>query len=117
MTDLIDTYDTFVDDMLVSKGNIKDWTIAIAEETGELCGKVKRLNRGDYEHNVGQGEKVTYPKQFVDDAVKELGDILYYLTAAAHDLGYSLTDIVEGNVGKLTARKEAGTLRGNGDNR
>ena len=51
------------------------------------------------------------------DMGKELGDILYYLTATAHDLGYSLEDIIEGNVEKLKARKVAGTIKGSGDSR
>jgi NTP pyrophosphatase (non-canonical NTP hydrolase) len=50
-------------------------------------------------------------------AAKELGDVLWYLTASARELGYSLQDIAEMNMVKLLARKNAGTLQGSGDER
>lgn len=50
-------------------------------------------------------------------AAKELGDVLWYLTRSANELGYSLHDIAEINVLKLTDRKERGVLKGSGDER
>ena len=121
MTELLEYYDNFVDEMMVSDLPVHQAVIALAEEVGEACGKVKRLNRGDYKYTEEQlnlDEKwQEYPDQFVLDMGKELGDILYYLTATAHDLGYSLEDIIEGNVEKLKARKVAGTIKGSGDSR
>ena len=50
-------------------------------------------------------------------AVKELGDVLWYLTRSANELGYSLVDVAEINLIKLTSRKERGVLQGSGDER
>lgn len=103
-------YDKFVDDMMVSDLPIDRCVMALCEEVGEAAGKVKRLHRGDY----GEGLHVA---EFYVDMTKELGDILYYLTAAAHSIHMSLEDIISVNVDKLSARKAKGTLRGSGDNR
>lgn len=46
---------------------------------------------------------------------KELGDILWSLAAIADDYGYTLEDIAQVNIDKLTKRKAAGTIQGNGD--
>lgn len=50
-------------------------------------------------------------------AMKELGDVLWYLTAAAREMGYSLQDVAEVNVVKLLSRKKQGMLGGSGDTR
>ena len=51
------------------------------------------------------------------DVVKELGDVLWYLSTLASDLDVSLEDIAQTNVEKLTSRKERNKLQGSGDNR
>lgn len=48
---------------------------------------------------------------------KELGDGLWYIAAAAKELGYTLSEIAEENIAKLASRKERGVLGGSGDNR
>lgn len=50
-------------------------------------------------------------------AAKELGDVLWYITRAAHHLGFSLEDVAYMNINKLADRKDRGVLQGNGDNR
>lgn len=49
--------------------------------------------------------------------LKELGDILWNITALAEDLDSSLDEIASMNIHKLTARKLKGTLQGSGDER
>ena len=70
------------------------------------------------------GEYAEKIKKYIRDgvldkslAVKELGDVLWYLTASAKELGYSLQDVAEINAVKLLSRKERGVLGGNGDER
>ena len=45
----------------------------------------------------------------------ELGDVLWYLANAANDLGYTLSEIGEMNLEKLTDRSRRNRLRGSGD--
>ena len=54
---------------------------------------------------------------FLHQAKKELGDILWCLTAVASDYGFTLEDIAVGNIEKLTNRKANGTISGSGDDR
>ncbi len=48
---------------------------------------------------------------------KELGDILWFVAGIATINGWDLNEIAEGNIKKLQARKEFGTIGGSGDNR
>lgn len=70
------------------------------------------------------GEYSEKVKKFVRDGVlnrplaaKELGDVLWYVTASANELGYSLVDIAEINLVKLYDRKKRDVLGGSGDER
>ncbi len=54
---------------------------------------------------------------FLDNAKKELGDILWCLAAVAKDYGFDLDDVATANITKLTNRKNNNTIQGNGDNR
>jgi len=49
--------------------------------------------------------------------IKEVGDVLWYLAAACHELGIALEDAAEINLAKLASRAERNTLQGSGDNR
>lgn len=48
---------------------------------------------------------------------KELGDVLWCLAAVAMDYGYTLEDVAQSNINKLSKRKQEGTITGSGDNR
>lgn len=77
--------------------------LGLTGEAGEFSEKVKkRIRDGVFDARL---------------AAKELGDVLWYLTASAKELGYSLQDIAEMNMVKLLSRKERGTLHGSGDTR
>ena len=56
-------------------------------------------------------------EDFSEQVKKELGDILWMLTAVATDHGTSLEEVAEGNLRKLGSRADRGTLTGSGDNR
>ena len=77
--------------------------LGLTGKAGEFSEKVKKLIRdGKFDREL---------------AVKELGDVLWYLTAAAHEIGFSLQDVAEINTVKLLARKDKGMLQGSGDTR
>ncbi|MEK7598293.1 MAG: nucleoside triphosphate pyrophosphohydrolase family protein [Patescibacteria group bacterium] len=83
-------------------------TIGLAGETGEVSEKIKKVIRD-------KGGKI-------DDETrkmikKELGDVLWYVSQLASELGLSLDEIAEKNIEKLYSRLERGKLQGSGDNR
>lgn len=77
-------------------------------EAGEVQGKVKKILRDD------NGE-ITEEKKL--QIAYELGDLLWYIAAAASELGIDLDGVAEYNISKLKSRKQRGTLHGSGDNR
>lgn len=51
----------------------------------------------------------------LEELKKEAGDILWQLSGLCSVMGWSLDNIAQMNLDKLAARKEAGTIDGNGD--
>lgn len=83
-------------------------SITLAEEAGEYCGKVKRMYR---EHRGNPTPEA------IDQAAKELGDVLWSVAKSAGDIGFSLEDIARINLRKLSKRAAEGKLFGTGDDR
>lgn len=81
--------------------------LGLVNEAGEVAGKLKKVYRED---DIGN-------KEFIDGIKKELGDVLWYISAIASDIGLPLNVIAETNIAKLKNRQERGVLKGNGDNR
>ena len=79
-------------------------TLGLAGEAGEVANKVKKVLRGDgaIDKNAIQGE---------------LGDVLWYISNLATELGISMDDIAKENLAKLRDRMARGVLKGSGDNR
>jgi NTP pyrophosphatase (non-canonical NTP hydrolase) len=78
-------------------------TLGLCGEAGEVAEKVKKFLRDGT----------------MDDreVAKELGDVLWYLSNLAEDLGYDLIEIAQMNIDKLEDRARRNALRGSGDNR
>lgn len=55
--------------------------------------------------------------EFEMNVKKELGDILWCLSAVAADYGWTLEDVAASNIFKLESRSQRGVLTGFGDNR
>jgi len=83
--------------------------LGLSGEVGEVSEHVKRILRGE-----DNGEM---SKERVKNLKKELGDVLWYLTQLATELGISLDDIATENLKKLFSRKKREKLHGKGDNR
>jgi NTP pyrophosphatase (non-canonical NTP hydrolase) len=82
--------------------------IGLAGETGEVSEKVKKLLR--------DSDGVVTP-EFVVSLTKELGDVLWYLSALCDELKISLEDVAKINLQKLSDRKVNNTVQGSGDDR
>jgi NTP pyrophosphatase (non-canonical NTP hydrolase) len=83
-------------------------TLGLAGEAGEVSEKIKKVIRDK--------------KGIIDDETreaikKELGDVLWYVSQIASELGLSLDEIGEKNIEKLYDRMDRGKLNGSGDNR
>jgi NTP pyrophosphatase (non-canonical NTP hydrolase) len=52
-----------------------------------------------------------------DAIIKELGDVMFYVTALANYYDSDLDEVLQKNVDKLNGREERGTLQGSGDER
>ncbi len=79
------------------------FAFGIAEEAGEVLGKLKRrLREGGVD---------------TSDILLELGDLLGYMSCLANELGTDLETIANLNVEKMEKRKNQKSLVGSGDNR
>lgn len=79
--------------------------LGLAEETGELCGKVAKNLRGDHAEIDAEA------------FLKEAGDVLWMLTMCLTECGMSLQQAAEVNLEKLKVRKAKGLIKGEGDDR
>ena len=83
-------------------------TLGLANEAGEVAGKIKKVFR----------DKAGEINDEIRSALKaELGDVLWYLSQVASELGLSLDEVAVDNIDKLYSRLERGKIRGDGDNR
>lgn len=82
--------------------------LGLCGESGEIAEKLKKVMRDN------DGE-LTDEKR--DELEKELGDVLWYLQACAHEIGTTLEKVAKRNNDKLLSRQARGKLQGSGDNR
>jgi len=83
-------------------------TLGLAGETGEVVEKVKKIFRDKGGEVNGETKK---------EIAKELGDVLWYLSQVATELGIPLEEVAQGNIEKLFSRLERDKISGDGDNR
>jgi NTP pyrophosphatase (non-canonical NTP hydrolase) len=82
--------------------------LGLAGEAGEVCEKIKKTYRDDYG---------MFGPERKEQIKLELGDVLWYVTELADDLGFTLEDVARANLEKLRSRKQRGKINGEGDNR
>jgi len=82
--------------------------LGLSDESGEVLGKFKKLLRDK------RGILTDVDKA---EIIKELGDVLWYISTVSHLLGSSLEEVARKNNEKLLSRKQRDVLGGSGDNR
>ena len=83
-------------------------TLGLTGEAGEVAEKIKKVIRD---------KNGLIDKNTRRELKKELGDVLWYLTNLATEIGLSLEEIARTNLKKLASRKKRGKIHGSGDNR
>lgn len=82
--------------------------LGLTSEAGEVADKVKKVirdNEGVFTEEVREAIK------------RELGDVLWYVSGLAWELGYTLEDVADTNITKLSSRFQRGQIGGSGDDR
>jgi NTP pyrophosphatase (non-canonical NTP hydrolase) len=87
-------------------------TLGLVGEAGEFANKIKKLMR---DQQVFKPSEVSAETK--QEVLKELGDVLWYVSCIASEFDVELNDVAQYNLDKLRSRQERGTLNGDGDNR
>ncbi|KGG12496.1 MULTISPECIES: nucleoside triphosphate pyrophosphohydrolase family protein [Prochlorococcus] len=83
-------------------------TLGLVGEAGEVADKVKKVlrdNQGKFDSEVKNSIKY------------ELGDVLWYLAQLSTEFGFTLEDVAQTNLDKLSSRAKRGRIKGSGDMR
>ncbi len=82
--------------------------LGVTGEAGEVAEKIKKILR-DNDGVVTEEKRV--------DIAKEMGDVLWYLSQLARELGIDFEDVALRNIEKLQSRMQRDKIKGDGDNR
>lgn len=101
--------------------------LGLAEEAGEVCGKIAKFIRKHDGHEplpCGKFFEDEHPSEWNSDnsdflrgLQKELGDVMWMVAEICSVYGFSLEEILENNIAKLEDRKNRNVIVGEGDNR
>lgn len=83
-------------------------TLGLMGEAGEVAEKVKKVWR-DKNKQISEIDKT--------EIKKEMGDVLWYLSQLASELGIDFDDVAQTNLDKTRSRLERNLINGSGDNR
>ena len=83
-------------------------SMGLAGETGEVIEKVKKVIRND---------DGIFPAENKELLKKEIGDVLWYLSQLALNLGISFDDAANLNIAKLADRMSRDAITSEGDTR
>lgn len=90
----------------VDEWSLSQWGIAIAEETGELCGAIKRLNR--FRSGIvikRRKSRIESEAEGIAAIKEEIGGIVTYLDLMAHSVGLRLEDCIRDTFNEVSERE------------
>ena len=83
-------------------------TLGLTGEAGELANHLKKVMRDD-------GHEMTPERRKA--MLGELGDILWYVSQCAKEMGFTMNEVGQANLEKLASRSVRGKIQGSGDHR
>jgi NTP pyrophosphatase (non-canonical NTP hydrolase) len=89
-------------------GNTIYHALGLVSESGEYAGVISKVIRDN---------KGVWNTESNHKAVKELGDVLWFVARSAKALGYTLDEVAQINLHKLASRAERNVISGSGDDR
>ncbi len=106
----IEQFDNFVKETTLNliNGDPYYGILGLCGETGEVAEKLKKIKR-DKQGVFDDASKA--------EIIKELGDVVWYVTNIAQSLGSNLEEVMSVNIEKVNSRRERGVMNGSGDNR
>lgn len=101
----LNDYSNWVEGMIITTGQdrLVENTLGLVGEAGEVAEKVKKIIRDG---------TVDVPA-----ITKELGDVLFYVTALSNYFSVDIETIMHDNIRKLEDRKARNVIQGSGDSR
>ena len=93
---------------IAKENNFDYYALGLVNEAGEVAGKIKKIHR-DYDGEVTD--------EYRKELAKEMGDVLWYLSALCEKFNLTLEEIAQMNIDKLYSRMERDQIKGKGDNR
>lgn len=82
--------------------------LGLAGEAGEVAEKIKKIWR-DKNKQINDTDRT--------EIKKEMGDVLWYMSQLAEDLGIDFDDVAQTNIDKTQSRLARNLINGFGDNR
>ena len=111
--------------------NVSHFGFGLCAEAGEVASVFQKYFRGDPRYYTAEDPRYytaegwdileddlsTFTPEAKDMVKKELGDVLWFLSAIASTFGIRLEDVAVTNLRKLAKRADEGKIKGDGDNR
>ncbi len=82
--------------------------LGLVGESGEVAEKIKKIIRNN-DGQMSEEERL--------EVIKELGDVLWYISTLSSYLGADLEAVAQTNIDKLADRRERDVIASTGDNR
>lgn len=94
--------------------------LGLVGESGELAEKIKKLWRNygiTGKNSVNLLRDLAAVQNLKEGAIREMGDVLWYLDALATEFGTTLDEVARMNSEKVNDRNKRNVIKSEGDNR